>query len=91
MKHRLGRSGKLWRIRSQSLAGICIWRSRELIAAKDQRGRELLDTLVHELLHAELPGLKHGKVRRVAESITRMIWKMRKHRRWRQRLGLKRR
>jgi hypothetical protein len=91
MKHKLVRSGKTWRISADSLAGICIYEDRELSILKRLKGRELLDTLVHELLHAELPGLSHRKVKRVAKSITRMIWSMRKRRRWRRRLGLKRR
>jgi hypothetical protein len=91
VKHRLERSGKTWRIKDDALAGVCLFVNREIAIYDRLKGRELLDTLVHELLHAELPGLSHRKVRRVAASVTRMIWKMRKHRRWRRRLGLRKR
>lgn len=38
-------------------------------------GSILLDTLIHELLHAAYPELAEGRVRRGATDIARVLWR----------------
>jgi hypothetical protein len=52
-----------------------LWEPERGIISIDERlvGVDLIDTLVHELLHAELPTLTEKDVDRTANSIARLI------------------
>lgn len=71
--------GKAWQIRvfdsltppgeSEPMFGLCDYVARVLWIRRDQTEAELLDTLVHEVLHAAVPHLDERDVRRGAEAI----------------------
>jgi len=72
LRHTLS-NGRRVRIVCEEIDGL--WEPmRGMISYRSTlRGLALLDTLIHELLHAELPELSEPKVRRSARSIARLI------------------
>jgi hypothetical protein len=77
MRHTLS-SGRRIRVIAEDLDGL--WEEdRGLISFKSSlRGRRLLVTLLHELLHAECPNMPHAKVYGLSESIGRMVMALNK-------------
>jgi hypothetical protein len=72
------------------LDGIWLPTLKEAIVRRKLRGRHLLDTMIHEVLHAELPKVRERKIRKAASSVARMLWKAFGKRRWASKLGVKR-
>ena len=75
MKHRLS-NGKRWRIERKKLLGLCDYESKTITISPGLRRMELVDTVIHEVMHAELPKLRHRKVERVSTSCARAVVKV---------------
>lgn len=75
--------GKIWRVKfvlsrdiSRTAWGTCDWPpgSRPSICIRaSMRGTRMLDTLIHETMHAALPLLDEEAVRKTATDITRVL------------------
>jgi hypothetical protein len=89
MKHRLG-SGRKIKVTRQSLDGIWLPCNGEAVVRRCLRNRRLLNTVIHEVLHAECKKLRERKVRRIARSLARMLWRAFGKKRWAKLLGVKR-
>ena len=48
----------------------------KIIIIKPDTGVKMLDTAIHEMLHALFPKAKERKVTRAANQITSVLWKM---------------
>ena len=73
MKHKLG-NGTIIKIEVATLNGLYESESKLITIDKRLRGREALETLLHELLHAELPKLTEDQVMRTARSQATAVW-----------------
>ena len=69
----LGKAGKRWRVERETLLGLCEYRSRTITIAISGSRRDLIDTCVHEILHAEFPRMRHRRIRRVAAACAKVI------------------
>lgn len=72
MRAKLGRGR--YRIVEEQIHGICDYMSRTISIDARERGRNYLDTLVHECLHASNPKLSEAVVTRMANEISRVLW-----------------
>ena len=82
MKHRLS-NGKRWRVERRHILGLCDYGNHTITIGPHAgpRTRELIDTTIHEVLHAEFPKWRHKKVNRVARSIARVVhWALKSER-----------
>lgn len=73
--------GVQWIIRQSTRAlkdkwGWCDWERRSITLCRSLRGKRHLDTVIHELLHAEFPDLDESVVCESATDITNVLWKM---------------
>ena len=86
MKHKLS-SGKTIDIRAEKLYGLWLPSEKVISISEDIEGFEFFDTVVHEVLHAELEGLRvidsrhrvvpeEKFVTRTADSIARVFQNM---------------
>jgi hypothetical protein len=75
MRHRLS-NGKLWKIELIELKGLCDYDDRTITIGKHCSSEDLVDTVIHELLHAEYPKMKHKRLKRVAGSLARGLCKV---------------
>ena len=56
--------------------GLCTW-DYEVIGIKlDQPPKEVLDTVIHEMLHAEFPKMSEEDVARTASEIAGALWRI---------------
>jgi hypothetical protein len=73
MRHRLS-NGQRITIVCEELDGIWLPDRKQISVRASLKGRAMLETLVHELMHAELGDLSEARVARTARSIARLIW-----------------
>lgn len=66
-------NGKRVTIVAEELDGIWLPDCLQISVRASLRGKPMLETLIHELLHAELHQLPERDVFRVAKSITRFV------------------
>ncbi len=76
MRHRLS-NGQRITIVCEELDGIWLPDRNQISVRASLKGRAMLETLVHELLHAELRDVSEERVNRTAKSIARLIWTVR--------------
>ena len=75
-RHRVVISGQYWTIRFVSRLtgyGDCDWEKRTVRLRNGQTKEELLDTLIHEILHAGDPHKTEEWVEQTANSLTAAI------------------
>jgi hypothetical protein len=65
--------GKEYTIDREPLFGFCDDGSREITIVPKLPRLDLIDTAIHEVLHAEFPEVKHKKVYHVATELARVI------------------
>jgi hypothetical protein len=65
---------KLGRIKDKPL-GMAWADTGEIEIDPRQLSRDYLDTLIHEILHVEFPELSESKITRLANTLSREIWK----------------
>jgi hypothetical protein len=65
---------KLGRIKDKPL-GLAWTDTGEIEIDPRQLSKDYLDTLIHEIIHVELPDLPETKVRKLANIISREVWK----------------
>ncbi len=76
---RFGTDRRRWRVVQHTPSqrpgydGICFTEKREISLAKNLRSPDLLDTVIHEGLHAALPCLDEQTVEQVATQIS-SLW-----------------
>lgn len=56
--------------------GLCYKTEHEIQIDPQQRGRGLLDTIIHETLHGADPDLSEARVSRCAEAVSCVLWKV---------------
>jgi len=69
-------AGQRWRVRWARLRaayGECDYERREIRLAKGLAGRELMDTLLHELIHARWPDIAEESVLEFAAILTEAL------------------
>jgi hypothetical protein len=72
--------GKKWTLATIPLDGFYGFcdhpstKSRQITIDPNQRGLSILDTIIHELIHAALPDLREDTVEEVATDIARVLW-----------------
>lgn len=86
MDRRVKLGGRYWRLRSVdhktlpcNYDGICDHseaKKKTIRIANNLAGRDLLDTLIHEMLHACLPHLNEEAVETTATDIARILHKL---------------
>jgi hypothetical protein len=59
----------------QPFLGECDLNTKTIRVLKTLHGRERLDTLIHEMLHAVLPNKSERWVNQVATDISDVLWK----------------
>ncbi len=74
MKRHTLSNGKTIKIQVAKLDGLYEQDAGLITIDKRLRGREALETLLHELLHAELPSLSEKQVTNTARSQARAVW-----------------
>ena len=89
MRQRLS-NGEKAKIKLQSLDGMWFPCQNKAIVRRCLRGRRFMNTMIHELIHAECDELKEKKVRRIARTVARTLWKAFGKKKWSKRLGVKR-
>lgn len=63
--------------KGDDLLGICFHKSRRIeVATSDVEEKEILDTIVHELLHATDRSKSEPWVARTARDISTVIWRL---------------
>lgn len=66
-------NGRRVTIVAEELDGIWLPDRDQISVRASLRGRAMLETLIHELLHAEIHQLNEATVDRTAKSITRLV------------------
>ena len=80
LRARIG--GKSWRVRFLRARevgardGICIESPHVMKIRRTLSGRKLLETVVHEMLHAEHWQIDEEYVERTAADIARLLWRL---------------
>lgn len=75
-------AGKVWRIHrrvrpgNSHERGNVVYPRRTMYLAPGQTGKELMDTVIHEGLHAAFPDLDEEVVRDRATELTRLLWRL---------------
>jgi hypothetical protein len=67
-------SGRRIRIVAEELDGLWEDDRGQISFRSSLKGRALIETLIHELLHAELPKLSEYRVRKTARAVARLMW-----------------
>ncbi len=75
--------GKVFKISTEQIYGYCDENDREIHIRPDQVSSEMVDTILHEVLHAALPNLSEAEVTETAAAQTRLLlrlgsWKKKK-------------
>lgn len=72
-------AGKTWTIRTSTRIkknfGWCDDVIRLITLRADQTPHQRMDTLVHEVIHAVQPKMRHPEVYKLAASVARVLWK----------------
>lgn len=72
-------NGEEWTLRTtrlKNLYGRCCYDDKAIEIHTGTRGKALLDTLVHELMHAQAPDLAEEAITRRATEIANALWKL---------------
>jgi len=70
---RLGKSRRRWRVNRDALAGLCDHARRTITIWPATSRHDLIDTCVHEVMHAEFPKMKHRRVKRISAACAEVI------------------
>ena len=68
-------NGVRWRVTDQAVDGMCDHDGNLVYVDPKQKGRERLDTLIHEMLHATRPEMGEENVAAVAKVLTTVLWR----------------
>ncbi len=75
MRIRLG--GKQWRVRFERIDGLCEHPPYRQISVDHRlKGRQRLEVIIHEALHACLPQLSEKEVTTAAADHARLLWNL---------------
>jgi hypothetical protein len=62
--------------KAKPFAGECDFNSQTIRVVERLRGRELLDTVIHEMLHAVCPDKREPWVNEVATDMSKVLWRL---------------
>ena len=74
--------GRKWAFRWEPIdaedkaVGLCFKTEHQIQIDPAQRGRAMLDTLIHETLHGADHELSEARVERCAEAVSGVLWKV---------------
>ncbi len=63
-----------WAFVLEPLVGVTL-DGRAVVIPPSRNTRDRMDTFVHETLHTSLPGLSEAEVSRVADDLSKVLWK----------------
>ena len=66
--------GKTWAIEAQALDGLCDPNTKTIHLPTELRGQRLLETILHESLHACQPKASEATVERTATELGGVLW-----------------
>lgn len=75
IKHKLS-NGKTITVKFEELFGLYDIPEKLITIVPHKRNcnREMMDTIIHELLHAEFPSWSENKVEKLGNSISTLLW-----------------
>lgn len=56
--------------------GICHWDLHTIQIDPQERPQQLLDTIIHEVIHAACPKYQEWYVERLANTISSVLWRL---------------
>lgn len=74
-------NGKYWTLTTASLRGVDGWAENDpktprkhIWIADTTKGRDLLDVIIHELLHCAIPQWTEDAILQLASELTKILW-----------------
>lgn len=64
-----------WVVVVAECSGVTVNQKAIVVPLKNASGKEYLDTVVHETVHAALPHATEAEVIRLAKDVTEVLWK----------------
>lgn len=68
-------NGVRWSVKDEAIAGVCDHDTNSVSILPGQKPRERLDTLLHEGIHMCRPEMGEENVVRLANALTKVLWK----------------
>lgn len=74
---------KYWRVRwdkdepkEEKAHGLCYKSEREIVIDPQERPQCLLNTIIHEILHAIIPSASEARVEFIANALSAALWRI---------------